>query len=490
MNFGFINNFQARLVRDLDESPYGASIYITESVEEIKKIVPRRYVALTLIKNDENGNEAQREIVYATGAGVASEVEGANFISIKRAQEGTEIQSFSAGDRVEARLTAGCFSFISDRGGIALGNPDIWMQHGAYSFVAIGKDVGDPGWGTVAVGAGTHAVNDRDVVIGSSAKTKLNNTLPPVMPSNPSNIAIGYHAEAGIRAALSVGSDATAKGFISAALGHGAVAFERMSQAVGGHSYAYGEGATGIGFGAVALAENSIALGAGAVATLPFGRKSTTMPYLSLEGFPRPDPLVKGYRMANDITYRQQMTAAILGVGATPQELINIPDEVNAALDTAGQISEQVVLGSTLMDLADANSTAAIVLPERAMVFVDSFDVVIMEADDPGGTPAIQISPHPGAPNTYLSNAAVTKQSVGGRNTFAPESADGTQMLFISLSAAGTGLLKAKIIVRGYIMEMGPLDQSGLGSHEVLTRTLPTPTGERWGWPGGDGSTD
>ncbi|WP_394424740.1 hypothetical protein [Vreelandella stevensii] len=483
MRFGFINNFKTRLVEDLSDRLGDITLYVEDPVGQITALRQAGFdIALTLFKTDEQGNEVRREIIYVDAAGPSSEIEGAYFIGAERAQEGTERREFDAGDGVELRLTAGSLSQIDGRGSIKIGNVS---PSTAFSYVAIGNEVGAPAANTVSVGNSSHASDSADVAVGSEAQTQPRAGLPPGYITMPPNCtAIGRQSRAGQRAALAIGTNATAEGELSTAVGNLAVAKERFSQVLGGHSFAFSEGATALGSCAVALQENSIAMGSGAVATLPFGRKSTTIPYLSHEGFPTPAPLIKGYVMANDMTYREVLEAAIVRGTPAPGGF-TVPDDLSAALDTVGQVSEQVVLGSSVIDLTDPSAMAFIVLPNRAMMFVDALDVVIMEASGAGGTPELQVSPYPGMPNTYLSGATITKKTVGGRHTFASGSEDGTQLLFISLAAAGTGTLKAKVVARGYIMEMQALDQAGLGEEADLVRFRTTPTGSRWGWPSG-----
>ncbi|MDP4557959.1 hypothetical protein Q9247_09715 [Halomonas meridiana] len=483
MQFGFINNFKTRLTQDVSTSSGG--IRIASSGDEISAILSTgRKLALTVVKKDEQGNEVKREIIYPYSVTTDSET-GDTLVLANRAQEGTELAEFHTGDAVELRLTAGSLSLIDDRGSIKVGNV---ATSSRYEYVAIGNDVGSPGSSAVSLGPSSHAPDSADVAVGSEAQTQPRAGLPPGYITMPPNCtAMGRQSRAGSRAAVAVGTNATAEGELSTAVGNLAVAKKRFSQVLGGHSFAFAEGGTALGSCAVALQENSIAMGSGAVATLPFGRKSTTIPYLSYEGFPTPDPLIKGYVMANDMTYREVLEAAIVKGTPTPGGF-TVPDDLSAALDMVGQVSEQVVLSSTIIDLTDPNATAMIVLPNRAMMFVDALDVVIMEANGAGGTPELRVSPYPGTPNTYLSGAAITKHTVGGRHTFASSNDDGTQMLFVSLATAGTGTLKAKVVARGYIMEMSALDQTGLGEESDLVRFRPTPTASRWGWPSGGSS--
>ncbi|WP_301585020.1 hypothetical protein [Halomonas alkaliantarctica] len=485
--FPLVNNYSTRLAADLNASHF--NVFVEDQPVGVRERISQGHrVRLTLFKTDNNGKEVQREIVSVWSA---SETFDPDFdagyrLAVDRAQEGTEAMDFAEGDGVEARLTAGSLSLLGENNGIAIGNVS-GGPGGNYGFVAIGHDVGRPAARAVSVGSSTRASGDDDLAVGAEANTTDREGLPPGYITMPPNCtALGRQSFAGTRAAVAVGTNATAEGVLSTAVGNLAVAKERFSQVLGGHSFAFAEGGTVLGSCSVALAENSVAMGSGAVSTLMFGRKSTAIPYLSHEGYPTPDPLIKGYVMANDLTYREVIEAAI--VRATPfPGSIQVPQELSAALDTVGQISEQVVLGSNLIDLTDVNSTAAITLPDRAMLFVDAIDVVIMEASGAGGSPVIQLSPYPGTPNTYLSNATITKLSVGGRETFTPDNEDGTQMLFISVASAGTGTLKAKVVVRGYVMEMQALDQLGLGEEKDLVRFRPTPTNQRWGWTSGSG---
>ena len=88
------------------------------------------------------------------------------------------------------------------------------------------------------------------------------------------------------------------------------------------------------------------------------------------------------------------------------------------------------------------------------MMFVDAFDVVIVEASGATGAPEIQIGPDDADPADYLAATVITKTAMGGRETFEPLTSDGVTTLRVSVVTAGTGTLSAKVVVRGYVMEI------------------------------------
>ncbi|WGI23623.1 hypothetical protein QEN58_09660 [Halomonas alkaliantarctica] len=164
-------------------------------------------------------------------------------------------------------------------------------------------------------------------------------------------------------------------------------------------------------------------------------RKKNAIPYLSKEPFPIPE------------VYQSQLPPGLSLRDALRPQLGDIPDIV-------GLVSQQVIFGTYPIDLTNDTANAVIELPANTLLLPDAIDVVIVESDGAGGTPEIQVGPNDAEPDSYLATTAINTTAIGGRETFEPLTRDGMTSLRVSVVIAGTGTLSAKVVVRGYVMEI------------------------------------
>ncbi len=322
----------------------------------------------------------------------------------------------------------------------ATGDHSIAVGSGAntasFEAIAIGRGASCGNVKSVALGVGASAFGSSDVCVGENSNT-----------AGPGATAIGSGAAARANGASSFGQYSYSDSQNATALGVNSSAMANFSLSLGASSGAFGAASSALSPAAVTLQEGSVAIGLAAVSTLAGGRKSNALPYLSFEPFPTPQPLIDEGLIPSGVPYKQLVEAA--GGAAIP--------------DALGLVSEQIVLGSDLIDLTDGAASTQIYLPPRAMFFVDAFDVVVVSAISAGGSPSIQIGPDSLSESAYLTPSAVTKTAAGGRQVFSPAVQDGVTSLRVSVANAGTGTLSVKVIARGYVMEMEALDQSAIG---------------------------
>lgn len=270
--------------------------------------------------------------------------------------------------------------------------------------IALGADVDSGGESSFAV-FGT-SYSDAAIVIGVGAGVNA-----------PEGLALGVNAEANGSASIVIGKGSQANSEGAMAIGRNAMASSPGSLAMGDGAQANPPEVTAIGIGANAQVPYSVALGRSATTTVMGGLQTNALSYLP---------------------YMYDQTGENAGSPPTASR----------------QAAMQVVVGTDALDVTDSAAVATFELPANTILLPDAFDVVVVESDGPGGAPEIQIGPDDTAPADYLASTPISKTEVGGREVFEPLSRDGITSLRVSVATAGTGTLSAKVVLRGYVMEI------------------------------------
>lgn len=115
----------------------------------------------------------------------------------------------------------------------------------------------------------------------------------------------------------------------------------------------------------------------------------------------------------------------------------------------------QAVLSSPSIDLTSTGSES-IELPTGITFFPDSVEIICVEADGASGAPPkIQVGKDSSSPGGYLAPTEFGKTEAGGRVVESPLSRDGIREFRFEVTSAGTATaLKAKVVMRGYFVEM------------------------------------
>ncbi|CAO1663547.1 Trimeric autotransporter adhesin YadA-like head domain-containing protein [Halomonas sp. NYA30] len=468
MRFGFLNNFATQIaapVADTDTSielSAGADLIAT-ALQDADAVV------LTLFTTDDSGNEIKREVVYATAT-------AAPLVTVTRAQEGSAAQAFSAGDGVEARLTAGVmgesYRMHIKGAGSASGDNSYALTADAsaamaHSF-AVGRNARTLLVRSIAIGAGTLANGERAIAIGPATDETLpdteaatNNQFGAYAYGN-SAVAIGTGSKALNVSAVALGPYSKADNVSAVALGMGCSAYGYRSTAVNTNWDVYGEKSTAIGFWALVgsdelYADRAVAVGTSATIQAENGVAVGAHTYVNPTA-PNGVAIGPGARVSVDSGFRIN-GVPYLSFAPDDNEIENtnsgLSSEVLATqLPLARRTASQVVFATDAIDLTSTAAATTLDLPANTILLPDSLDIVIMESASPSGAPEIQIGPSDATPAAYLSATPVGKTAVGGRETHAPLVTDGITALRVSVVTAGTGTLKAKIVVRGYVMEI------------------------------------
>lgn len=458
MKYGFVNNLSTELA--VAVSAGDTQIELSTGADLIAAALQNvDAVALTLIATDDQGNETEREVVYATAAAPP-------MATVMRAQEGTAAVSFAPGDGCEGRLTAGAlqsYSNIEVGDGLDIGVGNL-LNESAESYVLIGNnndiaDAADFGWASLVVGNQQYsagASGDTFVLLGASNSLSDAAEKPAFMAGiynyietdngDPSTLGT---FDGGL---VVIGQDCYAGNSCSGLI----VGFDnyvrddsRSACCVGTDNYQYfvNEG--------VYLGNNNQSYGsAGALVEKPVSIGNSNLSDYSFTvcvGNNNSCHAEASGAIGNDLKVNVERGIATSMISFLPLETLSTSSAVTAANNT----SSQVTLGTANIDLTSADSTATITLPANAILLPDAFDVVVTEADGAGGTPEIQIGPDDVTPASYLAATPVTKTAVGGRETHAPLVMDGITALRVAVTTAGTGTAyKVKVVVRGYVIEV------------------------------------
>lgn len=400
---------------------------------------------------------AQSVADRAVALGVGSMASNASATAIGAAFEGTiggaatSIQGAQASGSGSTALGTGSvtsadLSTAIGYGSMAGGEKAVAIGDGSSSYgdsaAAIGKDAYANGDNSVALGfgastygvgsvalSGAYVSGENSIGFGDQCSVYSNYSVAFLGSANGLHaVSIGQDSNAQAERATALGYDAQANAVDTVCLGSGANANSTKAIAVGAGAAANPPQAIVVGPDASSQAPENIAIGAGATAAPPYsialGRSALT-----------------------------QMTG-----GLQINALSYLPATYNQTGEDAGppppvtrQSAFQVIIGTDSLDLASAASEETLAIPDGGLLFIDSIDVVITSASGAGGAPAVEVGATSADPDEFLAAGAVTKTTVGGRDTFEPLSRDGTSSLYVSVATAGTGTYAAKVIIRGYV---------------------------------------
>lgn len=437
----FLNNFSTVTVNPL--APADTTLEIQDGIADIAAaLTGGNTLVLTLFSADDQGNETQREIIHATAA---DEVAGT--LTIERAQEGTAAGTWAPNTGVEQRLTAGALDEALSTPGYAVSGAaavgegaeatsagSFAAMGGAYGVnaVAIGADSSCGGVGGVVIGASVTSFADGATALGKGSSASGDSSLAAGGAEATGNRGISLGA-----AASSTGVDSLAVGQEASAAGENSIAFGRRassignSMAIGKNSKANAPQATVVGELAEASYPQSLAVGVKAKAAKSYG--------VALGAF------------ANATVKGGFSVAAMSYVPAAP----DLTGDYGPPANATRQSAMQTVSATAPLDLTDGAATVELSFPPDTLLMADAFDIIVVEAAGAGGSPEIKIGPDGSESAAYLAATAVGKTVVGARETHAPLNIDGVTSLLVSVASPGIGTAyKAKVVVRGYVMEM------------------------------------
>jgi len=311
-----------------------------------------------------------------------------NTVTIVRAQEGTTAQSWSAGTRVYAAVTAGSL--------------DRMVQNESTSTGALAAVSGAlAGNNSVAIGSGADADGVASaVVVGQNGAV-----------STQRGIAVGASANAGAEEAVSIG-------YVSESAAASAVA-------IGSTSYVSGARAVALGAEALADGEESIAVG-----------------YFSLTDTTAPNSLAIGAVEAYTAN-----TAHIGMLQAAPPSGSGLSG-TNAAwkMSSAG-----IVILSEVVDLKTTQSHT-IAIPSGVTFFPEEVGVIITEASAVTGQPSLRFGITGTEAKFLAISATTGLTAAGNRQRFATlASDDGATTLRSEVTTGATGTtLSGRIYWRGF----------------------------------------
>lgn len=437
----FLNNFSTVTVNPL--APADTTLEIQDGIADIATaLTGGNTLVLTLFNTDDQGNETQREITHVTAA---DEVAGT--LTIERGGEGTTAGTWVPGAGVEQRLTAGALTEALSTPGYAVSGAAavgegaeatsvgaFAAMGGAYAenALAIGAGSSSGGIGASAVGDGATAYGDGGSSFGKGSTAGGTDALAAGGgdASYDRAVALGKTASAAGADALAVGSGASASGMNSVSIGPNASAIAEC-MAIGADSSANAPDTTSLGKQASASYPESMAL----------GLMSSSAGTYSVALGARSKAAIDGGFSVSAVSY----------LAAAP----DLSGGFGPPANITRQSAMQTVSATAEIDLTDASATVELSLPSGVMLMVDAFDVIVTSAGGTGGTPEIQVGPESANKDSYLAATPVSKTSVGGRETHAPLVSDGIGSIYVSVSTAGTGTdHKAKVVVRGYLLEM------------------------------------
>lgn len=361
----------------------------------------------------------------------AAQAYGAGSVAIGPGAQANTALGVAIGDGAEANA----LRTLALAGGSAYGERSISIGAGSQSY----------GEATIALGAGS-AYGESTIALGNEA-----------YGSGLMSLAIFGSASADYAAAIGEGSSVT--GDASVAVGRAAQVNAAQALALGYGATVNTEGGTAVGRNADVSSPKSSAFGDGAMAQPP----GVTALGTGAQGL-APETVAAGLEATAQAPYSIALgrgaAAAITG-GLAVNAISYLPATYDQTGEFAGppptasrQAAMQVVIATASFDLTDSAAVTTLSLPNNAMLFPDAFDLVITDADSAGGVPEIQIGPDDTDPADYLAATAINKTAIGERERFEPLISDGVTTLRVSVVAAGTGTLSAKVVVRGYVMEI------------------------------------
>lgn len=514
MLFGFLNNFADQLAAPVSDT--ATSIELAGKASDIQTALQSAdAVALTLFVTDDQGNETQREVVYATAATPP-------LVTVTRAQEGTTAVTFLPGDSCENRLTAGVISesFLAkvaagDNSGqssvaiesdseasgphsIAVGYRAIATQSGTSppsGSMALGLVATALGDGAIAIGGNNSSVLDAErgqrsysagafangymtLAISAGAQALGSSTTAIgnyALANSYGSLAICEAAEATADQSLSLGVYAKSTASDTITLGAYSETTNATGVTVGANAYNEGEGAVCLGAYSSASAGTTYSVAIGESATVDAGSSNIAIGdrsavggiYATALGGNSWAPGEGSVALGAGAFAAVDSGCRITGVQYLPKAV-----EVDASLRpgsyydptssafnhvsvAALRTSSQITLATDAIDLTTAGAAFELSLPASTMMFIESLDVVVVESDGAGGLPEFQVGPDASSPASYLAATAVNKTAVGGREVHSPLVTDGVTALRASVATAGTGIAySVKVVARGYVMEV------------------------------------
>jgi len=410
----------------------------------------------------EDVNKTKREIVKVTARSLDQ-------LTVVRGQEGTTAETFSAGDIVDARLTAGSLALF--QGGF---NPNV-------DEILIGTNAATLGLRTVTVGKDADADGDESVSIGylSDAAGAGGVAVGPSSYGTGTNsVAVGKDADADGDESVSIGDAATANPVEAIAIGKGSIVAvgADKSIAIGTGSLAYELQCVAIGEVATTSfnANNATAVGANSDATKPrsiaIGAYAQAYKDDSIrigESFNagRADGLGAisiGGETNADGDYS-------VGIGYQSRANIDKTHQINGpsiARKDAGEVAGSEILHYSSQDnyifseefdltQALANDVVSISIPIGAKFYPSEVGYVVTSANTITQQPTLSFGVT-GTPAALLAANTMTKTTAGGRDVFSTLlSGDGVTSLTASLvttQGAATTLL-GRVYFKGLLLE-------------------------------------
>lgn len=452
MRQGFINNFKQELDFPLTET---AEEMILKGGGDLFRFTfqgpseePMVYT-LTLFDDD------QMEVVTVTGA----ESGESNKLKIERGKEGTTAKAWDAGTSVQMRLTADFLNRVAVRDtpvllggssmtpaesdeGIFIGDR-LWSS--AVNPIAIGYNLYPSGDKAIIIGTGCYAGGEQSVTIGSGSRGDGDDAL-----------SLGTDSAARQAKSVAIGYGSSANGDSAISMGVSSLAGSEKSIAIGEDARSLANGTIAIGGGTTASSEDSIAIGSGSQSNPP---SAVSVGASTRAGSPYSTALGTG-------ASARFIGSIVLGAGQGPgvpgsfhanalPVMPASPSEANSgAPSVTRRATNQVCIQTEVIDLADDQSMTELAMPSDTILLIDSLDFVVTESEDAEGSPEIKVGTDESENNSLLAATEITQTDLYGRQTFTPAHSNGVTSIQVSVASAGTGKLKGKLIVRGYVMEV------------------------------------
>jgi len=357
---------------------------------------------------------------------------------VVRAQEGTVGLTFTTGESVEARVTAGTLSSLSSSF-----DPNTSKIEIGFGSDASGED-------STAVGkyATVHTASIGGVAVGDSAEAKELGGVavgPDAVSNSLDSVTLGRNAIVALGAdkSIAVGPNSLAWGMESVAIGDGAnvSSGKNYSVVVGGSSasqgikgtvvgYAsgvYGDNSTAVGEEAYCYDFDSLALGKGAVASNP----NTTAIGVNAQA------RVPNTHVINGPSIVRKDNNETAGT-----ESLNFVGQENY------QFSKEVDLTQAIVD-----ELVSIAYPLGSKFFVTELGLVITGASGVTVQPQISFGII-GSTGLLLTTTVTTAAATGEREAFTPLNINGQQSLTMSLKVSATATtMNARVYFKGFLLE-------------------------------------
>lgn len=394
MDYEFVNNFEQELAAGVTD--VATTMSLNGGGALLTGVTADNVVTLTLVDTTTDA----LEIVLVTAV-------AGNDVTVTRGAEGTTARAWDAGTPVYNRVTAGAINEVFSR------------PHPVKQGTVTSGDSFTQAWGLNAEASGNSSLAIGEVTtqaLGNFAFAIANGT------AGEKGVAVGF-GTAGLNA-VSVGNN-NAVWQRSVGVGSDIYAQEYYVTCLGPLCSSFGVNGISIGHYANADVRDSVAIGPGIETSIVGGYRCGAVPYISATPDAHYANAFPGFG-AGDFT-------------APPVTRRNTP---------------YVVIATDDVDLTTAADFAELAMPTGTRLFMDTLDIVITSSATPGGTPDVTVGPDGVSPAAYLAATAVTGTAVGGRQSETPLVTDGVTSVRMTTGTAGTGTLTAKLVVRGYLMEL------------------------------------